>query len=189
MGLKPHAHPKGNDKVCAAVCKAPRESGKTTVPPRESRADGDSLWEGDELCGAGGEVAVDFLAGHGGVVAGKDEVDGAGAEGEVGVAGLGLVARCRVESHYAIQCDADAVGVVEAVELDLSSAQDAHSAQGDVLIHGKLGDSFAGKRIGAVKEDWVLRIADADVVVDHVFDEAAAGGVRLDAEAVVGAIE
>ena len=30
------------------------------------------LWEGNEFCGAIGETAFYFLAGHGGVVAGKD---------------------------------------------------------------------------------------------------------------------
>ena len=55
--------------------------------------------EGDEAGGAGGEGAADFLAGDGGVVAGEDGVDGAGAEGEVGVDGLRLVAGGAVEEQ------------------------------------------------------------------------------------------
>ena len=145
--------------------------------------------EGDEAGGAGGEGAADFLAGDGGVVAGEDGVDGAGAEGEVGVDGLGLVAGRAVEQQDSVEGDADAVGVVEAVELELAAAGDADVAQGDAVVDREKLDAFAGEGVCGVEEDGVFGVADADVVVEDVFDQASAGGVGLDADAVVGAVE
>ena len=47
--------------------------------------------------------------------------------------GLRFVAGRAVEEQNAIEGDADAVGVVEAVELELASAGDADVAQGDAV--------------------------------------------------------
>jgi hypothetical protein len=40
-----------------------------------------------------------------------------------------------------------------------------------------------------VHEDWVGKCADADVVVENIVDEAAAGAVGLDTDGWVGAVE
>ena len=145
--------------------------------------------EGDEAGGAGGEGAADFLAGDGGVVAGEDGVDGAGAEGEVGVDGLRLVEGGFVEEQDSVEGDADAVGVVEAVELEPAAAGDANVSQGDAVVDREELYSFAGEGVCGVEEDGVFGVADADVFVDNVLDQASAGGVGLDADAVVWAVE
>ena len=103
--------------------------------------------------------------------------------------GLRLVAGRAVEEQNAIEGDADAVGVVEAVELELAAAGDADVAQGDAVVDREKLDAFAGEGVGGVEEDGVFGVADADVVVEDVLDQASAGGVGLDADAVVGAVE
>ena len=79
--------------------------------------------------------------------------------------------------------------MVEAVELELAAAGDAHVAQGDAVVDREELHALAGEGVGGVEEDGVFGVADADVVVEDVPDQAAFGGVGLDADAVVGAVE
>jgi len=102
------------------------------------------------------------------------------------VDGLGLVTGGAVEEQEAVEGDANAVCVVEAVELELATAGDADIAQGDVLVDREELYALAGEGVCGVEEDGVFGVADADVVVEDVFDQTSFGGVGLDANAVVG---
>src|ERR1017187_8544936 len=114
------------------------------------------LWEGDEFCGAIGQGALCFLAGHGGVVAGKDQVHRTGAEGNVGVKGLRAVEDRSIEGKHAIQGYVDAVSFVEAVKLNPASAEEAHIAQNNVPVRRQSDDFLARKRVSGVEVDGVL---------------------------------
>ena len=147
------------------------------------------LWEGNEFCGAIGETAFYFLAGHGGVVAGKDEVYRAGAESDVGVEGLCVVEVRSIDGKDAIQGYADAVSVVEAVHLNPASAEEAYIAQGNVPVLRQSDGFLAGEGICGVEVDGALCVADAHVAVHDVLDQAAVAGAGGDADSVVRAVE
>ena len=57
------------------------------------------------------------------------------------------------------------------------------------MVGGELPLQRAVGGVGGVERDGIGRVANADVVVDHVLSEAAARAVGLDADAVVGAVE
>jgi len=61
------------------------------------------------------------------------------------VDGLGFVAGGAVEEQNAIEGDADAVGVVEAVELEPAAAGDANVAQGDAVVDRRSCTPLPGK--------------------------------------------
>src|ERR1039457_710343 len=109
------------------------------------------LGEWDEFCGAIGQGALCFLAGHGG-----DQVYRTGTEGNVGVKGLRAVEVRSIEGKHAIQGYVDAVSFVEAVKLNPASAQEAHIAQGNVLVLRQSDDFLARKRVSGVEVDGVL---------------------------------
>src|SRR5262249_29485924 len=63
-------------------------------------------------------------------------------------------------------------------------------AENDVAENGDAVLGFAGVRaIGGVHEDGIRGVADADIFVDHVGDQASAGDVALDTYAIVGAVD
>jgi hypothetical protein len=140
--------------------------------------------------GGGGRDSLRRGSLDGGVGAGGElEVDGAGAECEVGVIeGVGVGSL--IGELDGVEGGTDAVLLVVSVEGDFASAGDADAVQSDAG-HGGRGVALerAVGGVAGVEGDGVGGIANADVVVEHVVGEAAARAVGLDAEGVVGAVE
>src|ERR1039457_2940371 len=89
-----------------------------------------------------------------------------------------------------VECHTQAVRLVEAFQGDFAGAFHAHVAEDDCGEGGELVVSRSGGgRIIRIHVDRVLGIADADVFVDYVAHQAAAGGIGFDADTVIGAID
>ncbi len=69
-----------------------------------------SCGERDKFIRASRQIAIDLFATHSRVVAGKNEIDWAGAECEIRVDGLGFVALSSVGDEHAVQGYANTVG-------------------------------------------------------------------------------
>ena len=83
-----------------------------------------------------------------------------------------------------------AMGVVVTVEGDFSAAGDANVAEGDIAEdREQIALHRACLSVRGAEDDRVGRVANADVIVDDILNEAATGGVGFDADGVVGAVE
>src|SRR5258708_2753548 len=79
---------------------------------------------------------------------------------------------------------------VEALQSNLARTFHTDVAHRDLGERGGLVRSHdRGGGVGWVHVEWVPRFADAYVFVDDVANEAASADVRLDAQAVVGAVD
>ena len=76
---------------------------------------------------------------------------------------------------------------VETEECVSAGREDVHVFERDVFVDGQ---AVAGERGVVRREDQRIgHVADADVAIDDLMDQAAAAAVGLDADAVVGAVD
>src|SRR6185437_4422531 len=94
-----------------------------------------------------------------------------------------------VEVHV-VERESEPARRVVAFEDDLTAADDAHVLQTNVAIPwDERAGGFGRRGVVRVHLDRIFRVANADVAVLDVVHEPAAARVRLDTEAVVGAVD
>src|SRR6185437_2897513 len=94
-----------------------------------------------------------------------------------------------VEVHV-VERESEPARRVVAFEYDFAAADDAHVLQSNVAkLRDERAGGFGRRGIVRVHLDRIFRVANADVAVLNVVHEPAAARVRLDPEAVVGAVD
>ena len=78
---------------------------------------------------------------------------------------------------------------VEAVKRNLAGTQDAHIAQNNIGELRKLITSRPGIGVIGIHQNRVLSVANAHVLINNVVNQAAAAGIGLNADTVVGPVD